>query len=249
MKTALVTGGSRGLGRSMALHLAAKGYNVVLTYKSAEAQAEEVVGAVRALGRDAAALRLDTADAGRFAPFAEALETVLGGWRQASLDLLVNNAGIGINAPMAETTPEQFDTLVDIHVKGPFFLTQTLLPILKDGGAIVNVSTGLTRFCLPGFGAYAMMKGAVEVMTRYLAAELGGRGITVNTIAPGAIETDFGQGAVRDNAEANAFVASHTALGRAGLPEDVGGALAALVSQECRWMNAQRIEVSGGMFL
>ena len=250
MKIALITGSSRGLGKSMALHLSTKGYNVVLTYKSAKAQTEEVADAIQANGQDAVALQLDTSNADSYEAFVTELKRLINArWHTESIDLLVNNAGIGVYAPMAETTMEDFDMLVNIHMKGPFFLTQMLMPHLKDGGSIINVSTGLTRFSLPGYGAYAMMKGAVEIMTRYLAAELGSRDITVNTIAPGAIETDFGHGAVRDNEEVNRFVASQTALGRAGLPEDIGAALAALVSEECHWMNGQRIEISGGMFL
>ncbi len=170
-------------------------------------------------------------------------------WQRSDFDFLVNNAGIGVHAAFAETTEEQFDTLVNIHVKGVFFLTQQLLPLIAQGGRIVNVSSGLTRFALPGYAAYASMKGAVEVMTRYLAKELGERGIAVNTIAPGAIETDFGGGTVRDNANVNAFIASQTALGRVGLPDDIGGAIASLLSEHSRWVNAQRIEVSGGMFV
>jgi len=250
MKIALVTGSSRGLGKSMALHLSTKGYNVVVTYHRAGEEAEAVVDAVKANGRDAVALQLDTSDSGCYAPFADELKNALmAHWQTEAIDLLVNNAGIGVYAPIAETTMAQFDTLFSIHMKGPFFLTQMLMPSLKEGGTIINISSGLTRFSLPGYGAYAMMKGAVEVMTRYLAAELGSRNITVNTIAPGAIETDFGGGAVRDNEAVNRFVASQTALGRAGVPDDIGAALAALVSEECRWMNGQRIEISGGMFL
>lgn len=170
-------------------------------------------------------------------------------WERDTFDFLINNAGIGVHAPFAETTEEQFDTLMNIHLKGPFFLTQKLLPVIADGGRIVNISTGLARFATPGFSAYASMKGAIEVLTRYQAKELGARGIAVNVVAPGAIETDFGGGVVRDNEEMNKMIASQTALGRVGQPEDIGGAVAALLSEDSRWINAQRIEVSGGMFL
>ncbi|MBF6057483.1 SDR family NAD(P)-dependent oxidoreductase [Thiomicrorhabdus heinhorstiae] len=250
MKVALVTGGSRGLGKNMAVHLAQKGYHLIVTYKQSEAQALETVKEIEVLGRQATALQLDASDPASLDAFAEKVSSSLRScWQTEQLDLLVNNAGIGIHVSMADTTEAQFDELMNIHVKTPFFLTQKLLASLKDGGSIINISSGLARFSLPGFGAYAMMKGAVEVMTRYLAAELGSRQITVNTIAPGAIETDFGGGLVRDNRDANALIASKTALGRAGKADDIGAALANLVSDECKWLNGQRIELSGGMFL
>jgi NAD(P)-dependent dehydrogenase (short-subunit alcohol dehydrogenase family) len=189
-------------------------------------------------------------DSASFKAFAEQVKTALADtWQREHFDHLVNNAGIGIHASFEATTEAQFDTLVAIHLKGPFFLTQTLLPLIADGGRILNVSSGLARFSLPGYAAYAAMKGGIEVLSRYQAKELGARGIAVNTIAPGAIETDFGGGAVRDNAELNRFVASQTALGRAGVPDDIGGAIAALLSPDSRWVNGQRIEVSGGMFV
>lgn len=247
---ALITGGSRGLGRNTALALAAQGTDVILTYRSNLAEAESVVAQIRALGRRAAALELDTSNTQGFANFANRLSTVLHDeWQRERFDFLVNNAGIGVHASFAETTEAQFDTLMNIHLKGVFFLTQKLLPLINDGGRILNVSSGLARFALPGYAAYGAMKGGIEVLTRYLAKELGARGIAVNVIAPGAIETDFGGGAVRDNAQLNAFVASQTALGRVGLPDDIGGAIAALLSPGGRWINAQRIEASGGMFL
>ena len=249
-KIALVTGSSRGLGRNMVLHLARKGVDVVITYRSKQAEAEEVAAEVRAIGAKAAVLQFDVADSSSFAGFATALKNLLKqNWQRETFDYLVNNAGIGIHASFAETTEAQFDELFRIHLKGPFFLTQTLLPLIADGGRILNVSSGLARFSLPGYAAYAAMKGGVEVMTRYMAKELGARGISVNTLAPGAIETDFGGGAVRDNAQINQFVASVTGLGRAGQPDDIGGAVAALLSSESNWVNGQRIEVSGGMFL
>lgn len=247
---ALITGGSRGLGRSTALHLAARGVDVILTYKSNEAEANDVVEQIQAQGRRAVALQLDVGDSSSFGAFAERVKQALTStWGSDRFDYLINNAGIGIHVGFAETTPEQFDTLCNIHLKGTFFLTQAMLPLLRDGGRIVNLSSGLTRFALPGYAAYAAMKGGIEVLTRYMAKELGARGITVNTLAPGAIETDFGGGVVRDNAAMNAGIASQTALGRVGLPDDIGGAIASLLSEGNRWVNAQRIEVSGGVFI
>jgi NAD(P)-dependent dehydrogenase (short-subunit alcohol dehydrogenase family) len=249
-RIALVTGASRGLGRSTALKLAERGVDVILTYKGSEAEAQAVVRRIEALGRRAAALQLDVGDSGRFAAFAERVKRVLqSGWQRERFDFLVNNAGVGAHASFAETTEEQFDLLANVHLKGTFFLTQALLPLIEDGGRIVNTSSGLARFTFPGYAAYAAMKGGVEVLTRYLAKELAGRGITVNTVAPGAIETDFGGGVVRDDAQTNAQIAGVTALGRVGLPDDVGGAVAALLSDGNRWITGQRIEVSGGMML
>jgi len=249
-KIALVTGSSRGLGRNTALALAKKGVDVIVTYRSSEAEANSVVSVIAELGGKAIALQLDTSDVKTFDRFAQQLKQVLQTtWQTEQFDFLVNNAGTGIHASFAETTEEEFDLMMNVHLKGVFFLTQKLLPLLKDGGRIVNLSSGLARFSSPGYAAYASMKGAIEVLTRYLAKELGHRQIAVNTIAPGAIETDFGGGAVRDNPEINKFIASQTALGRVGVPDDIGGAIAALLSEENRWVNAQRIEVSGGMFL
>jgi NAD(P)-dependent dehydrogenase (short-subunit alcohol dehydrogenase family) len=250
MKIAIVTGGSRGLGKEMALSLADKGRDVILTYNSKKDEAEAVVAEIEAQGRKAVALQLDVSNSKTFASFAEAVKQALQEtWGRDNFDFLVNNAGIGIHAPFAETTEEQFDLLMNIQFKGVFFLTQALLPLMADGGRIVNISTGLARFSTPGYSAYASMKGAVEVLTRYLAKELGPRGIAVNVVAPGAIETDFGGGTVRDNAQVNQFLASQTALGRVGKPEDIGGVVASLLDDENRWINAQRIEASGGMFL
>lgn len=249
-KIALVTGSSRGLGRNMVEHLARRGVGVVITYRSNKAEAEAVAAEARAAGVRAAVLQFDAGDSASFAGFGEQVRSTLQEeWQRDSFDYLVNNAGIGMNAAFAETTEAQFDELFRIHLKGPYFLTQTLLPLIADGGRVLNVSSGLARFSLPGYSAYAAMKGGVEVMTRYMAKELGPRGISVNTIAPGAIETDFGGGAVRDNAQLNQFVALVTALGRAGQPDDIGGAVAELLSEGGRWINGQRIEVSGGMFL
>ena len=247
---ALITGGSRGLGKNTALHLAAQGSDIILTYRSAKAEADATVASVQALGRRAVALQLDTSISASFPVFAANVQQALmGTFQRDHFDHLVNNAGAGHHASLMETTEAQFDDLVNMHLKGVFFLTQKLLPLMNDGGRIVNISSGLTRFALPGYGAYAAMKGAVEVLSRYLAKELGARGIAVNTLAPGAIETDFGGGAVRDNAQLNGFVAAQTALGRVGMPDDIGGAIAALLAPGSGWINAQRIEASGGMFV
>lgn len=249
-KIALVTGASRGLGRNTALHIARKGGDVVITYQSREQEAQAVVDQIRAMGRQALALRLDVGNMGGFANFADLLRASLRDtWGRDSFDHLVNNAGHGDMAAIADTTQAQFDRLVDVHFKGVFFLTQALLPLLADGGRIVNISTGLTRFALPGYAAYAAMKGAMEVLTRYQAKELGARGIRVNILAPGAIETDFGGGVVRDNQQVNDYIASNTALGRVGLPDDIGAAIALLLEDGNGWITGQRLEVSGGMFL
>lgn len=247
---ALITGGSRGLGRNTALHLARKGVDVVLTYRSGREDAESAMAEIEALGRRAAILQLDTGETGTFGGFAGALTSVLAeGWNRRTVDVLVNNAGHGVYKPFAEITEAEFDGLMNVHLKGVFFLTQRLLPLIADGGHVVNISSGLTRFSLPGFSAYATMKGAIEVLTRYQARELGERGIRVNTIAPGAVETDFGGGMVRDNAEMNAAIAAATALGRVGQPDDIGGAVSSLLTGDFGWLTAQRIEVSGGQSL
>ena len=247
---ALITGGSRGLGRSMALKLAQKGNDVILTYHSNRAEADAVVAQIGQLGRRAVALQFDVSDSKTFDTFVQQVRTALKQhWQRERFDYLVNNAGVGVHASFAETTEAQFDELVNVHFKGVFFLTQKLLPLIEDGGRIVNLSSGLARFSTPGYAAYASMKGAIEVLTRYMAKELGARGIAVNVVAPGAIETDFGGGAVRDNVQLNKFLASNTALGRVGLPDDIGGVVASLLSPDNRWINAQRIEASGGMFL
>lgn len=249
-RIALITGASRGLGRSAALHLAASGVHLIVTYKDNAAAAQELVAQIEAQGSRAVALRLDVGDSQSFAAFAVEVQRALAAtWQRERFDYLVNNAGIGFTAPFAETTEAQFDLLANVHLKGTFFLTQQLLPLIADGGRIINISSGLARFSFPGYAAYAMMKGGVEVLTRYLAKELGPRGIAVNTIAPGAIETDFGGGTVRDNAQVNAHLSGLTALGRVGLPDDIGGAVAALLSDGNGWVTGQRIEVSGGMVL
>ena len=247
---ALITGASRGLGKHSALALAAKGVDLIITYRSQAEEAAAVVAQANALGVKAHALPLDVADSASFAAFAADVRQLLQReWQRERFDFLVNNAGIGIHTSFEQTTEQQFDTLMNIHLKGTFFLTQQLLPLIRDGGRIINLSTGLTRFALPGYAAYAAMKGGIEVLTRYLAKELGPRGIAVNVVAPGAIETDFGGGVVRDNQAVNDFIASQTALGRVGQPDDIGGVIAALLSDDNRWVNAQRIEASGGMFI
>lgn len=249
-KIALVTGGSRGLGRAMALHLARHRRDIILTYRSAQAEADAVVREIEGFGRKALALRLDVSDSSTFEAFAKDVAARLAEtWQRSHFDFLVNHAGIGIHAAFLQTTEAQLDELFRIHLKGPFVLTQKLAPLIADGGRILNVSTGLARFTLPGYAAYAAMKGGVEVLTRYMAKELGARRIGVNTIAPGAIETDFAGGVVRDNANMNAAIASQTALGRVGLPDDIGEAVSMLLSDEAHWISGQRVEVSGGMFL
>jgi len=247
---ALVTGGSRGLGRSAALHLARAGWDVVLTYRARADLAQQTAAEIQALGRKAAALELDTADVAAFPAFAQSFQHVLASeFGRESFDALVNNAGSGVDAPFLETTERQFDEMMNVHLKGVFFLTQALVPLLPAGGRILNISSGLARFSLPGKAAYAVMKGGVEVLTRYLARELGARGLRVNTLAPGAIATDFGGGVVRDDPQVNAGIASNTALGRVGEPDDIGGVIAALLAPEAGWVTGQRIEASGGMFL
>jgi len=249
-KIALVTGGSRGLGRNTALSLARKGVDLIITYHSNRAEAASCVSEIEALGRKAVALRADTSDVSSFDGLVSEIGAALRAtWGRDTLDFLVNNAGTAVHAPFSATTEADFDQMVNIHLKGVFFLTQKLLPRIADGGRIVNLSSGLARFATPGYAAYAIMKGAVEVLTRYLAKELGPRGITVNTVAPGAIETDFGGGAVRDNAALNKLIAANTALGRVGVPEDIGPMIASLLSDDNRWVTAQRIEVSGGQNL
>lgn len=249
-KIALITGGSRGLGRASALAAAQHGIDVILTYRSQRAEADAVVAEIVKLGAKAVALPLDVAESSQFAPFAAEVTRVLNEvWKRDTFDFLVNNAGTGLHKPVTETTEDEFDFLVRLHLKGPFFLTQTLLPTIADGGRILNVSSGLARFTFPGASAYAMMKGGIEVFSRYLAKELGARGIRANTLAPGAIATDFNGGTVRDNQAVHQMVAGTTALGRVGEADDIGGVVAALLGDEMGWINGQRIEASGGMML
>lgn len=246
-KVAIVTGGSRGLGRNTVLNLAKRGVNSILTYNSNRAQADKVVSAVSESGAKAIALQLNTGSVGTFDAFVQGVREALATLGAERFDYLVNNAGTSHHNAFDRTTEEELDNLYNVHFKGVFFLTQKLLPLINDGGRIVNLSTGLTRFAIPGSGPYACMKGAVEVLTRYLAKELSARRIAVNTVAPGAIATDFSGGMVRDNPEINKRAAEMTALGRAGVPDDIGPMIASLLSEDNRWVNAQRIEVSGGM--
>lgn len=249
-KIALITGASRGLGKNAALKLASKGNDVIITYRSKKEEADEVVATIEALGLHAAALQLDTSKVATFDNFKTELTALLKEkWNRETFDFLVNNAGIDAAAPFAQTTEEDFDNLFNVHFKGVYFLTQTLLKVIADGGRIINLSTGLTRFATPGYAAYASMKGAIEVFTKYLAKELGSRGIAANLVAPGIIETDFTRKAFDSHPGMHDFISSITALGRPGQPDDIGGVIAFLCSEDARWINAQRIEASGGMFL
>ncbi|QJD83883.1 SDR family oxidoreductase [Cohnella herbarum] len=249
-KIALVTGGSRGLGKNTAIALSRKGIDVIVTYHTRKEEADSVVKEIEGNGRNAAALQLDAGDVSSFDEFASRLTNVLQEkWNQDQFDFLINNAGFGLNEPLASTTEAQFDSLMNVHFKGVFFLTQKLVSKIADNGGIINISTGLTRFSFAGSGAYAAMKGAIEVLTKYMAKEWGARGIRVNAVAPGAIATDFGGGAVRDNEQVKGHIASLTTLGRVGEPDDIGGVIASLCTSDMRWVNAQRIEASGGMLL
>jgi NAD(P)-dependent dehydrogenase (short-subunit alcohol dehydrogenase family) len=248
-KIAIVTGGSRGLGRSTVLSLAKRGVHSIFTYNSNREEAEKVSRLVTEMGCKASALKLDTGDISAFDSFVANLHAALAELGADRFDYLVNNAGTSLHQAFDQTTEEELDQLYRVHFKGPYFLTQKLLSLMKDGGRIVNISSGLTRISHPGSSAYASMKGAIEVLTRYLAKELGSRGIAVNTVAPGAIATDFSGGMVRDNPEVNKRVAEMTALGRVGQPDDIGPMIASLLTEDNRWINAQRIEVSGGMAL
>lgn len=249
-KIVLVTGGSRGLGRNIALALARNGADIILTYRQGRDEGAAVAAEIEQLGRKAALLQIDVGDVSQFDTFLAAVRTTLEAtWQRQDFDFLVNNAGIDSSAPFAEMTEENFDRLFLVHFKGVYFLTQKLLPVIANGGGIVCTSTGLARFALPGYSAYASMKGAIEVFTRYLAKELGPRGIRANVVAPGAIETDFTKAAFDAHPGVKDFIASQTALGRVGVPDDIGGVVAFLCSEEGRWVNAQRLEASGGMFL
>lgn len=248
-KIALITGGSRGLGKNTAKHIAAKGIDVIITYRSKKEEADAVVAEIEQSGQKAAALQLDTANTKSFDSFFESLKILLNDkWGKTQFNFLVNNAGIDRAAPFTQTTEENFDELFNVHFKGVFFLTQKALPYIADGGRIINLSTGLARFSTPGYIAYASMKGAIEVFTRYLAKELGSRGITANAVAPGITRTDFTQEAL-SHPGLEEFMNKSTALGRVGEPDDIGGVIAFLCTDDARWITAQRIEASGGMFL
>jgi NAD(P)-dependent dehydrogenase (short-subunit alcohol dehydrogenase family) len=249
-KIALVTGGSRGLGRNSALQLAQSGHDLIITYRSQEAEANEVVAQIEALGRKVVALQLDTSIMASFPAFVEAVTQQLQQhWNRSVFNFLINNAGIDASSPFAETTEEDFDNLLNVHFKGVYFLTQKLLPLLADGGGIVNFSTGLARFTTPGYAAYASMKGAVETLTKYMAKELGSRGIRANVVAPGIIKTDFTAKARAAHPQLEQYMSANTAHPRIGEPEDIGSVVAFLCSDAARWVNAQRIEASGGYSL
>lgn len=249
-KIALLTGGSRGLGKESALQLAKSGFDVIITYQSNKESAENVVSEINALGRKSASLPLDLANVKSFNEFVSKLkETLENHFGTSKIDALVNNAGTGYYASITETTEEGFDLMATIHLKAPFFLTQKILPLINDGGSIINTSSGLARFSYPNYAAYAIMKAGIESLTRYQALEFGKHKIRVNTIAPGAIETDFGGGAVRDNKGLNDMIAGNTALGRVGLPDDIGSVIVFLCSDDSKWINAQRIEVAGGIHI
>ena len=249
-KIALLTGASRGLGKDSALQLAKKGFDIILTYQSKKEAADEVVKEIETLGQKAFALPLDIATTTGFDHFVTEVESILNThFYSAKLDALVNNAGIGLSESFETTTEETLDAMTNIHFKGPYFLTQKLLPLLNDASSVVNTSSGLARFSMPGYAAYGAMKAAVDALSRYQALELGSRKIRVNSIAPGAIETDFGGGVVRDISDINKHLASETAFGRVGLPDDIGSVVAFLCSEESKWINGQRIEVSGGFKL
>ncbi|KAF2394223.1 SDR family NAD(P)-dependent oxidoreductase [Pseudomonas frederiksbergensis] len=247
---ALITGASRGLGRNMALHLAKRGVHIIGTYRSGKAEAESLMREIEAQGGKAAMLPLDITDTASYQDFSNALtDTLKTDFGRERFDFLINNAGNGLFANFVDATEDQFGSLVATHLRGPIFLTQKLLPLVEDGGRILNVSSGFVRFTLPGYSIYAAVKAAVEVLTRFMAVELGSRRIRVNAIAPGAIATDFGGGAVRDNKDVNAYVAQGIALGRVGLPDDIGGAVAAILSDDMAWANGTTFDISGGQLL
>lgn len=249
-KIAVVTGGSRGLGRDMVLNLAKKGNDVIFTYNSRQEEADRVIAEVEKLGRKAVTLQLNVDRQEDFPTFFKNLHSVLStNFGTDKVDYWVNNAGVGLPTTLSQTEEQTFDSLMNIHFKSPYFLTQEAVKVMNDGGAIVNLSSGLTRFSMAGYSVYASLKTAMETMTRYWALELGPRKIRVNVVAPGAIATDFGGGVVRDNEQVNAHISSLTALGRVGLPDDIGSVVAFLCSDDAKWINGQRIEVSGGVNL
>jgi len=247
-KIALITGGSRGLGKDMALALAKKGIDVVLTYRTNKKEAEDVVAEIEQIGRKGIALSLDVGDIKSLESFVSGLSSVLyNSWSVKTFDFLINNAGVGATIPIPQVTEEAFDNLLNIHFKGAYFLTQKSLAHMNDGGAVINISTGTTRFCVPGYSVYASMKGAMEVFTKYLAKEMGARGIRSNIVAPGPVETDFNNAAIRNNPQMKGFLSSLSPLGRVGQADDIGSVVAFLCSDDAKWINGQRIEVSGGI--
>jgi NAD(P)-dependent dehydrogenase (short-subunit alcohol dehydrogenase family) len=247
-KIILVTGGSRGLGKDMAINIAKRGMDVIITYRGNKEGADETIQRVKESGGKAVALSLDMSQLSSLDAFVSEVNSVLKKeWNGGKLFGLVNNAGIGGNFPFGNVTEQVFDDFLNIHFKGVYFLTQKLLPLFEDGGRIVNISTGTTRFVNPGYSVYASMKGAIEVFTKYLAKELGPRGIRANVIAPGPIETDFNSATIRNNPELKNRLGSITPLGRVGNAEDIGGVVAFLFTEDARWINGQRIEVSGGI--
>jgi NAD(P)-dependent dehydrogenase (short-subunit alcohol dehydrogenase family) len=247
-KIALVTGGSRGLGKDMAINIAKKGMDVILTWRNNEEQAKQVVAEIEALGHHAAALHLDMSDFKSLDSFIQNVTALLKAkWDTGHFDFLINNAGMGATVPFTQVTEELFNEFLNVHFKGVYFLTQKSLPILNDGGRIINISTGTTRFSNPGYSVYASMKGAVEVFTKYLAKELGARGITANVVAPGPVETDFNTAAIRNNPQMKGFLGSLSPLGRVGNADDIGSVVAFLCTEDAKWINGQRIEVSGGI--
>jgi NAD(P)-dependent dehydrogenase (short-subunit alcohol dehydrogenase family) len=249
-KVALVTGGSRGLGKDSVKQLAKKGFDIIFTYHSNISEANKVIDEITALGKKAKAIQLDVSDSKNFDGFIQSVKSSLtNDFKTETIAALINNAGVGSYTSIAETSEDIFDSMVNIHLKAPYFITQKLLPVISEGGSIVNISSGLARFSYPNYAPYAIMKAAIESLTRYQAQEFGSRKIRVNTIAPGAIATDFGGGAVRDNKELNAMIANNTALGRVGLPDDIGSVVAFLCSDDAKWVNAQRIEVAGGVHI
>lgn len=249
-KIALVTGGSRGLGKDMALSIAKKGIDVILTYQEKKAEAEKVVEEIHRMKQKATALQLNVGDIASLDNFLKQVENALHKiWGAEKFDFLINNAGIGATLPIPQVKEEDFDLLMNIHYKGVYFLTQKSLPIMNDNGGIVFISTGTTRFCVPGYSVYASLKGAIEVFSKYVAKENGNRGIRSNVIAPGPVETDFNNAAIRNNPQMKAFISSQTPLGRVGQADDIGATVAFLCTDDAKWINAQRIEVSGGVNL
>ncbi|WP_064197563.1 MULTISPECIES: SDR family NAD(P)-dependent oxidoreductase [Emticicia] len=249
-KIALVTGGSRGLGKDMALSLAKKNIDVILTYNSNQTDAEEVVKAIEDSGQKAVALKLDVGDIKSFDVFLRQVSAVLESkWQTSTFDFLINNAGIGGTIPIANMTEEIFDNFVNIHFKGVYFLTQKSLLMMNDGGGVIFISSGTTRMTIPGYSIYSSLKSAIETFTKVVAKEYGSRGIRSNVVAPGPIETDFNDAAIRNNPQMKGYLSGITALGRVGNADDIGGVVAFLCTEDAKWINGQRIEVSGGMSL